>query len=103
MLDYRKEIPAMTDLLALYSSVGWTNYTNNPTMLEEAVKASLWQLAVYDEEELVAYSFGRRWALCHFCAGPLGATRLSAPRDRKETLRRGFRDFPQCLSTAPCH
>ena len=45
----------MTDLLALYSSVGWTNYTNNPTMLEKAVKASLWQLAVYDEKELVAY------------------------------------------------
>ena len=55
MLNYKKEIPAMTDLLALYSSVGWTNYTNNPTMLEEAVKASLWQLAVYDEKELVAY------------------------------------------------
>ena len=55
MLEYKQEIPAMTDLLALYSSVGWSNYTNNPTMLEEAVKASLWQLAVYDEEELVAY------------------------------------------------
>ena len=55
MLEYKQEIPAMTDLLALYSSVGWTNYTNNPTMLEEAVKASLWQLAVYDKEELVAY------------------------------------------------
>ena len=55
MLSYKKEIPAITDLLALYSSVGWTNYTNNPAMLEEAVKASLWQLAVYDEEELVAY------------------------------------------------
>ena len=55
MLNYKKEIPAMTDLVALYSSVGWTNYTNNPTMLEEAVKASLWQLAVYDKEELVAY------------------------------------------------
>ena len=55
MLDYRKEIPAMTDLLALYSSVGWTNYTNNPTMLKEAVKDSLWQLTVYDEEKLVAY------------------------------------------------
>lgn len=53
MLDYRKEIPAMTDLLALYSSVGWTNYTNNPTMLKEAVKASLWQLTVYDEEKLI--------------------------------------------------
>ena len=55
MLNYKKEIPEMTDLLALYSSVGWTNYTNNPTMLEKAVKASLWQLAVYDEKELVAY------------------------------------------------
>ena len=55
MLNYKKEIPAITDLLALYSSVGWTNYTNNPTMLEKAVKASLWQLAVFDEKELVAY------------------------------------------------
>ena len=55
MLEYKQEITAMEDLLALYGSVGWTNYTNNPTMLEEAVKASLWQLAVYDEEELVAY------------------------------------------------
>ena len=55
MLEYKQEIPEMTDLLALYSSVGWTNYTNNPAMLEEAVKASLWQLAVYDEKELVAY------------------------------------------------
>ena len=55
MLEYKQEIPAMEDLLALYGSVGWTNYTNNPTMLEEAVKASLWQLAVYDKEELVAY------------------------------------------------
>ena len=55
MFHYKQENPAMTDLLALYSSVGWTNYTNNPVMLEEAVKASLWQLAVYDEKELVAY------------------------------------------------
>ena len=55
MFHYKKEIPTMTDLLALYSSVGWTNYTNNPAMLEEAVKASLWQLAVYDEKELIAY------------------------------------------------
>ena len=55
MFDYKQDIPAMVDLLALYSSVGWTNYTNNPAMLEEAVKASLWQLAVYDEKELIAY------------------------------------------------
>ena len=55
MFDYRQEVPAMTDLVALYSSLGWINYTNNPVMLEEAVKASLWQLGVYDEKELVAY------------------------------------------------
>ena len=55
MLEYKQDIPAMTDLVALYSSVGWTNYTNNPTMLEEAVEASLWHLAVFDEEALVAY------------------------------------------------
>ena len=55
MLEYKQDIPAMTYLVALYSSVGWTNYTNNPTMLEEAVEASLWQLAVFDEEALVAY------------------------------------------------
>ena len=55
MFHYKQEIPAMTDLVALYSSVGWTNYTNKPAMLEEAVKASLWQLSVYDEKELIAY------------------------------------------------
>ena len=55
MLEYKQVIPAMADLVALYTSVGWTNYTNNPAMLEEAVKASLWQLGVYDEKELVAY------------------------------------------------
>lgn len=104
MLEYKQEIPAMEDLLALYSSVGWTNYTNNPSMLEEAVKASLWQLAVYDEKEARRlHSLGRRWSLCHFCAGSLGATRSPAPRHWHETLRRGFSDLPQCLSTAPCH
>ena len=104
MLEYKQEIPEMTDLLALYSSVGWTNYTNNPAMLEEAVKASLWQLAVYDEEELVAYIrlVGDGHSVI-FVQDPLGATRSPTPRHRNETLRRGFRDFPQCLSKAPCN
>ena len=100
MIHYKKEIPVMTDLLALYSSVGWTNYTNNPTMLEEAVKASLWQLAVYDKEELVAYIrlVGDGHSVI-FVQDLL----VRAPRYRKETLRRGFSNFPPCLSTAPCH
>ena len=95
MLDYKQEIPAMTDLLALYSSVGWTNYTNNPTMLEEAVKASLWQLAVYDEKELVAYIrlVGDGHSVI-FVQDLLVQTRSPAPRHRKETLNRGFSDLP---------
>lgn len=106
MFHYKKEIPTMTDLLALYSSVGWTNYTNNPAMLEEAVKASLWQLAVYDEKELIAYirivGDGHSVLLVQdLLVRP--DHRSSAPRHRKETLRRGFSNFPPCLSTAPCH
>ena len=100
MLEYKQEIPAMADLVALYSSVGWTNYTNNPTMLEEAVKASLWQLG---ERARCLHPLGRRWPLCPFGTGPLGATRSPAPRHRKETPRRGFSDLPHRLSTASRH
>ena len=96
MFHYKKEIPAMTDLLALYSSVGWTNYTNNPAMLEEAVKASLWQLAVYDEKELVAYIrlVGDGHSVL-FSPGSFGKTRSPAPRHRKEKL------LTEALATFP--
>jgi GNAT superfamily N-acetyltransferase len=104
MLNYKKGIPAITDLLALYSSVGWTNYTNNPTMLEEAVKASLWQLAVYDKEELVAYirlvGDGHSVLLVQDLLVRPDYQRQGIG---KKTLRKGFRDVPPCLSTAPCH
>ena len=104
MLHYKQEIPAMTDLLALYSSVGWTNYTNNPSMLEQAVKASLWQLAVYDEKELVAYIrlVGDGHSVI-FVQDLLVRPDHQPPRHWKETLKRGFSDLPYCLSTAPCH
>ena len=41
------------DVLALYENVGWTNYTNNSEMLENAYKNSLLTLAAYDEDRLV--------------------------------------------------
>ena len=104
MFHYKQEIPAMTDLVALYSSVGWTNYTNNPTMLEEAVKASLWQLAVYDEKELVAYirlvGDGHSVLLVQDLLVRPDHQRQG---HRKETLRRGFSELPKCLSTASRH
>lgn len=41
------------EIMALYSSVGWSNYTNNPAMLREAYKNSLYVLAAYADGKLV--------------------------------------------------
>jgi len=40
-------------LLELYSSVQWTNYTNRPAMLESAIRHSLKMLAAYADDKLV--------------------------------------------------
>ena len=47
------ENPVVTleEVLPLYEAVGWTNYTQNPTMLKEAYKNSLHILAALNEEE----------------------------------------------------
>ena len=41
------------EIMALYSSVGWSNYTNNPEMLRQAYKNSLYVLAAYADDKLV--------------------------------------------------
>ena len=41
------------EIMALYSSVGWSNYTNNPVMLRQAYKNSLYVLAAYADDKLV--------------------------------------------------
>ena len=43
----------MEQILQLYNSVGWTNYTNNPSMLEAAIKHSFKTLAAFDGDRLV--------------------------------------------------
>lgn len=43
----------MEEILNLYSSVGWTNYTERPQMLEQAYEHSLLVLGAYDEQKLV--------------------------------------------------
>ena len=42
---------ALVDVLPIYEAVGWTNYTQNPEMLEAAFKNSLHVLAALNEEE----------------------------------------------------
>ena len=41
------------EIINLYKSVGWTNYTNNPQMLKEAYANSLKILGAYDAEKLL--------------------------------------------------
>ncbi len=41
------------EILNLYDSVGWSNYTSNSSMLENAYKHSLRTLGAYDAEKLV--------------------------------------------------
>lgn len=41
------------EILNLYDSVGWSNYTSNPSMLSNAYKHSLKILGAYDEDRLV--------------------------------------------------
>ncbi|AER19801.1 GNAT family N-acetyltransferase [Streptococcus suis] len=40
-------------VLEIYDSVGWTNYTDRPTMLQKALEHSLLVLAAVDGERLV--------------------------------------------------
>lgn len=42
-----------TEILNLYASVGWTNYTNHPQMLKDAYANSLKTLGAYENEKLI--------------------------------------------------
>lgn len=50
---FSKEKPAFEQILDLYNSVGWTNYTQNLDMLKQALDASLYTLYAYEGEELL--------------------------------------------------
>ncbi len=42
-----------TEILNLYTSVGWTNYTNHPQMLKNAYANSLKILGAYEKDKLL--------------------------------------------------
>ena len=42
-----------SEILALYQSVGWTNYTNHPEMLKNAYMHSLKSFGAYEGDKLV--------------------------------------------------
>lgn len=46
-------IPTVKDLIELYSNAGWTNYINNPEMLDGAYKNSLKVLSAWENDSLI--------------------------------------------------
>ena len=54
MINITKERSvSIDDVLHLYQAVGWTNYTNQPQMLEQALSHSLATYLARDGEEIV--------------------------------------------------
>ena len=54
MITVRKqELVNINDVLHLYQAVGWTNYTNQPQMLEQALSHSLAIYLVLDGDAVV--------------------------------------------------
>ncbi len=44
---------AMEQLINLYTSVGWSSYTQNPRQLQKALANSLFAIGAYDQNHLV--------------------------------------------------
>ena len=54
MISVRKQdVVKLEDVLHLYQAVGWTNYTNQPQMLEQALPHSLAVYLALDGEKIV--------------------------------------------------
>ena len=49
----KQEIVKLEDVLHLYQAVGWTNYTHQPEMLEQALSHSLAMYLAFDGEKIV--------------------------------------------------
>ena len=51
MIGYKKnDAVSFEEIFPLYEAVGWTNYTTNPIMLQNALEHSLFILTARDEE-----------------------------------------------------
>ena len=54
MISVRKQdVVKLEDVLHLYQAVGWTNYTNQPQILEQALPHSLAVYLAFDGEKIV--------------------------------------------------
>ena len=66
------------EILSLYTSVGWENYTRNPQMLERAYENSFLKIAAFE-------------GIGHFNSRFTGASGISTKGHRESTNACGFR------------
>lgn len=87
------------DLLPLYQSVSWTNYTERSDMLEQAFQHSLFTVSAYDGEQLVGLlrAVGDGFSSV-FIQDLLVFFVLSAPRYRSRIGSTNAGDICRCLS-----
>ena len=51
MIGYKtNDVISFEEILPLYEAVGWSNYTSNPTMLQNALEHSLFLISARDED-----------------------------------------------------
>ena len=51
MIEYKtNDAISFEEILPLYEAVGWSNYTSNPTMLQNALEHSLFLISARDED-----------------------------------------------------
>ena len=51
LIGYKiNDVVSFEEIFPLYEAVGWTNYTSNPIMLQNALEHSLFILTARDEE-----------------------------------------------------
>lgn len=71
------------EILSLYTSVGWTAYTDHPEVLRKGFDHSLLTLAAYEGEQLLGIiRVVGRWLYHRLCAGSSGVSGASAERRR---------------------
>lgn len=82
------------EILSLYTSVGWENYTRNPQMLERAYENSFLKIAAFEGKAIDRHGqscWG--WCIGHFNSGFTGASGISTKGHRESTNACGFREM----------
>ena len=97
----KQEIVKLEDVLHLYQAVGWTNYTHQPEMLEQALSHSLAIYVALDGDAVVGLIrlVGDGFSSVLVQDLIVLPTYLSASRNWQSLDERSFKRLQRCLSS----